>query len=167
MNEFMKKCIAGLISSSYIYEGQFANGEASGLGRTLKSFSTFLCLYEGKLLSGSPHGLGCRYTLLKPSLFPSEIYIGYFDSGNYTSSGRLLELAPDHPPFKAGSFRYYCGEFVNGEKDGVGVEATGEEVYEGRFWKGQRAGKGVVKAGETWGEEIVGYDRGVLVAAGR
>ena len=58
--------------------------------------------------------------------------------------GKRFEYSKDH-------YYKYCGNFNNGEKDGIGTEITvfdsgfGDTEYIGEFKKNKRHGKGVLK----------------------
>jgi len=133
-NNNMKEIQAG---TSYF--GEIKDGKKEGYGIDIRSDFIYLGEYKDDL----PSGKG------KMIFKNADYYDGDWKEGKFEGQGRFV--------LRATGISYH-GQFIQGLKDGYGVEERGDgSKYEGHFKEGQKHGKGLYKwaIGERYEGEFV------------
>ena len=117
-----------------IYIGEYLNGERSGKG---KEYYNEILLFEGEYLKGKRNGKGKEYYEDGNILFEGDYINGKKWKGKgYDPEGEILyelkEGKGDIIEYNIKGKKLYIGEYLNGERNGEGVEYFGKTFF---FWK--------------------------------
>jgi hypothetical protein len=127
-----------IFSNGAIYVGEVHQGRIQGKGKLqalVANIHTQLAVDGTWVENGLLHGPLCTITVASTPSAPvqgQESFAGGFERGIRTGQGT----------HHARDGSYFCGEYFNGRRNGLGVAKSGSYVYEGRFVSDVRAGKG-------------------------